>query len=217
MERRKAVKNIGLSFGTIVASPSILSLFQSCAPTEAPWIPTFFTEEEGKVMKNLADAILPAIDGLPSATEVGVHIFIDKYINMVMDAEDQKVNKGSLNVVMNSLKSSTKKDNISRLKMANYEDFLNANLRKSKEEIKAINKQIQEYMKANKNDPTDMPSNLRIYMFLSRMRNFIIFAYKISERVGKTILAYQPIPGEQRGCVDMAELQEVTGGKAWSL
>ena len=48
MERRDAIKNIGLTFGAVIATPGMLSLLQSCGPNEMPWTPTFFTEEEGK-------------------------------------------------------------------------------------------------------------------------------------------------------------------------
>ena len=39
-------------------------------------------------------------------------------------------------------------------------------------------------------------------------------AFKTNEFIGEEVLAYAPIPGEQKGCVD---LMEATGGKAWSL
>ncbi|MEJ2163444.1 MAG: gluconate 2-dehydrogenase subunit 3 family protein, partial [Robiginitalea sp.] len=39
-------------------------------------------------------------------------------------------------------------------------------------------------------------------------------AYKTTEYIGEEILAYLPVPGEYIGCGD---LDELTGGKAWSL
>jgi hypothetical protein len=41
-----------------------------------------------------------------------------------------------------------------------------------------------------------------------------ITAFKTNEYIGEIILAYVPIPGQQKGCVD---LMEATGGKAYSL
>ena len=40
-----------------------------------------------------------------------------------------------------------------------------------------------------------------------------INAYKISETVGETVLAYEPVPGSYF-CGD---LNELTGGRSWSL
>ena len=46
------------------------------------------------------------------------------------------------------------------------------------------------------------------------LRNSSVWAYKTSELIGETVLAYAPIPGKQQGCIS---LDEATGGKAWSL
>ena len=50
--------------------------------------------------------------------------------------------------------------------------------------------------------------------FANDLRDLTINSYKINEYVGENILAYSPIPGDYKGCVD---LKETTGGKAWSL
>ena len=52
------------------------------------------------------------------------------------------------------------------------------------------------------------------YNFLTTIRQLTITAFKGNELIGEKVLAYSPIPGQQKGCVD---LQSATGGKAWSL
>ena len=52
-----------------------------------------------------------------------------------------------------------------------------------------------------------------ISQFLNQIKGQSIWAYRNSELVGETILPYDPIPG-QAYCGD---LQELTGGKSWSL
>jgi hypothetical protein len=47
-----------------------------------------------------------------------------------------------------------------------------------------------------------------------RLRSLTILAYKSSELVGTEVLAYLPVPGEYIPCGD---LEELTGGKLWSL
>jgi hypothetical protein len=47
-----------------------------------------------------------------------------------------------------------------------------------------------------------------------RLRSLTILAYKSSELVGTEVLAYLPVPGEFIPCGD---LEELTGGKLWSL
>ena len=56
--------------------------------------------------------------------------------------------------------------------------------------------------------------NILEYLFLKKLRDVTIMSFKINEYVAKNLLAYSPIPGNYIGCVD---LQETTGGKAWSL
>src|SRR5699024_7110857 len=71
MDRRRALRNIGLTTGVVAASPALLSLLQSCTAEKASWIPEFFTPEEGIVLTNIVDIIIPKTD-TPSASEVNV-------------------------------------------------------------------------------------------------------------------------------------------------
>ena len=48
---------------------------------------------------------------------------------------------------------------------------------------------------------------------LKNIKSDTIWAYKISEFVGENVLAYDPIPG----VAYCGDLQELTGGKSWSL
>ena len=62
----------------------------------------------------------------------------------------------------------------------------------------------------NKSDLNEVFS----FNFLNIIRQLTITAFKGNEYRGENVLAYAPIPGQQKGCVD---LQETTGGKAWSI
>ena len=52
------------------------------------------------------------------------------------------------------------------------------------------------------------------YIFLHSFRELLVNAFKTNEYIGKNILVYRPIPGEQRGCVDLIE---TTNGRAWTI
>jgi len=43
MDRRSALKNIGVSFGSITLSTGVLSIIQSCQTNDLNWTPKFFT------------------------------------------------------------------------------------------------------------------------------------------------------------------------------
>ena len=50
--------------------------------------------------------------------------------------------------------------------------------------------------------------------FAKDLRSLTVSAFKTNEFICEKVLAYAPVPGEQKGCVD---LMETTGGKSWSL
>jgi hypothetical protein len=77
-------------------------------------------------------------------------------------------------------------------------------------------KQDSDYQKAlkNKSNSPKLPSEALAYGFANQLRSLSITAFRTNEYIGENVLAYAPIPGEQRGCVD---LMETTGGKIWSL
>lgn len=67
---------------------------------------------------------------------------------------------------------------------------------------------------ALENTGSDASEDAVNFGVLKSLRSSAISAFKITEHIGENVLAYDPIPGQQKGCVD---LQETTQGKAWSL
>ena len=193
MKRRDALKNIGLSAGFIVATPTVLSLFQSCKSDVATWTPSFLTEEQGVVLNNIIDVILPKTD-TPSASDVNVAEFIDKYVKEVYTNEEQKGYKHSFEILVSLLKSDYN-TNVSKITDANYMNLLDTHLVLDSNGSGSENEDVSE--------------------FLNGLRNTTIHAYKISETVGETILAYDPVPGIPK--ISCMTVEEATGGVAWSL
>ena len=79
MKRRDALKNIGLTAGLIIATPSVISLLNSCNTNPNNWNPTFLNKDQASMLMNLIDVIIPKTD-TPSASEVNVVEFLDYYI-----------------------------------------------------------------------------------------------------------------------------------------
>ena len=194
MKRREALKNIGLGTGFVLATPSLFSLLQSCTSDVATWSPVFLTEEQGIVLKSLVDVILPKTD-TPSATEVNVPEFIDKYTNEVLDDEDQTLVKNAFDKLVTLIKTDYN-ENLTKVTEDNYKNLLDTHMKLAKEET------VSEDL-----------NKMTVSQLLNAIKGQTIYAYRISETVGETILAYDPIPGASY-CGD---LNELTGGKAWSL
>jgi hypothetical protein len=194
MKRREALKNIGLGTGFVLATPSLFSILQSCTSDVASWSPVFLTEEQGIVLKSLVDIILPKTD-TPSATEVNVPEFIDKYVNEVLADEEQTLMKNSFESLVTLIKTDYN-EKLTKVTEENYKNLLDTHMKLAKEET-----------------VSEDSNKMTVSQLLNNIKNQTIYAYRISETVGETILAYDPIPGASY-CGD---LNELTGGKAWSL
>ena len=198
MKRRDALKNLGLAAGFAITAPSIFSLLQSC--TSAPtWMPTYFTNDEKEVVVNLVDIMLPKTEGTPSATEVNVPQFIDKYITEVLNAEDQEAIRISFTEIIATLKPTVETD-IRDVTTAQYTALLDAHLL-VKGDIDKDRLANPEALQPTKNE------------FLNHLKYLTIMAYVGSEEIGENVLMYDPVPTAYY-CGD---LQEISGGKSSSL
>ena len=198
MKRRDALKNLGLAAGFAITAPSIFSLLQSC--TSVPtWMPTYFSEDEKEVVVNLVDIILPKTEGIPSATEVNVPQFIDRYITEVLNAEDQEVIRVSFTEIIAILKPTAEID-IRDVTTAQYTALLDAHLLVIGD-IDTDRLANPEALQPTKNE------------FLNHLKYLTIMAFVSSEEIGENVLMYDPVPTAYY-CGD---LQEISGGKSSSL
>ena len=186
MKRRDALKNIGLSAGLIVATPTVISLLNSCSIDSNKWSPVFLNKEQSKVLIDIVDIIIPKTD-TPSANEVNVVEFLDKYYKEILDDNRQKWLKETYASLLNLIKSNYS-DTINDLTEDNYKDLLDNHM----------------ILNGESNDISELLKNIK---------SDTIWAYKISEFVGENVLAYDPIPG----VAYCGDLEELTGGKSWSL
>ncbi len=204
MNRRHALKGLGLSIGYTLAAPTIVSMLQSCKTEVDLWVPNFFSNDEGIVIKNLIDLILPKTKNVPGALEVNVPEFLDLYISKTYTEVRQEKYKSSLTAILNALPISEK--GVSDLKTSDYDALLSKYLKTSKEQQLAYRAYNDE------KDPKN--EDAIIFKALDSLRGSSIWAFKTSEQIGENVLAYDPIPGSQKGCIPV---NEATNGKAWAL
>ncbi|MCK5441208.1 MAG: gluconate 2-dehydrogenase subunit 3 family protein [Maribacter sp.] len=215
MDRRKALKNMGMSLGYVVATPTLISIVQSCKTENVlEWTPDFFSEGEGSVITHLVDIILPKTD-TPSATEVQVNLFIDRFADQVMQKEQQDFLKMAMGKFTDKALADSNKENVADLAPDDLEAVLESTLKISKETRETNEKAVQEFMAAvAEGKDVKLDDVAARFAFANNLRGLTIWGYKTSEYVGEKVLAYLPVPGEYVPCGDTEEL---TGGKAWSL
>lgn len=216
MERRTVLKNMGLAAGYTLAAPSLIGLIQSCkGETAATWTPAFFSPEQGHVLKELVDIILPKTD-TPSASEVNVHVILDKFANEVMEPVDQDFYKLTMDSFITKAKADAGKEDASELTAEDLEPVLSQTLKISEDDQNMKLEAIQSYNQSVADgSPSPLDEDSSRFAFANALRENTIWAYKNTEFVGEKVLAYDPIPGVP--AIACGDLQELTGGKAWSL
>lgn len=195
MNRRDALKGMGLSLGYVIAGPTLLGMLQSCTTKAETWVPLFHSEKQAFVLQNLVDLIVPKTKGVPGALDVNVPQFIDLYTSKALTDEDKEKYTIGLNAVMDELGISNE-----------------APITLTTEDFDAI---LSKYLSISKAQRTAyIEEEHVVFMTLLTIRDQTVWAYKSSQEIGKNVLAYDPIPGEQKGCIS---LEDATGGKAWAL
>lgn len=199
MKRRDALKNIGFAAGFAIITPSIFSMLQGCTGDSVTWIPNYLTSDEKIFVTNLADIMIPKTATTPSATEVNVPQFIDKYIDEVLDTDDQDITRAAFVKVIAILRPDATAD-LGDTTSEQYKALLDDHM--------LLKGEIDQERTA---DPEALL--MTTSEFLNQLKWMIINAYKNSEEVGENILAYDPVPAAYY-CGD---LKELTGGKSYSL
>ena len=206
MDRRTALKNITLTFGYAVATPTVLSVLQSCKSNVATWTPMFFNPSQGYMIKQLADIILPTTD-IAGALDVNVPEFMDKMLHDIAPEDKRNIIKEGANAFEKEFQNAYNKDVLKGSK-AEYEKLLKKYFDISEAEKNAIFKM----QNTEENITEEELNTYLIYKFLLATREYTLFGYYTSELVGETILSYDPVPGSWEACIPVVDV-----GNAWSL
>src|SRR5690606_32679726 len=215
IDRRQAIRNMGPSLGYIGAAPTLKSRVQSCQQNgPVPWTPELLTRDQGSVLIKLVDTILPKTE-TPSASEVQVHIFIDRFVNEILEKEEKELFKMGMEKFTDKALTDSGTKSIADLKAEDLEPVLAHALKTSKEDQDKYLKLIDEYTEAIRDGrPATLDDRISRFGIANNQRKLTILSYQTSEYVGENVLAYLPVPGEYIACGD---LQELTGGKACSI
>lgn len=213
MNRRQALKNLGLGAGILVVGPSTLSLLQSCKndPTY-DWEPTFLSAGQGFALKQILDVILPATD-TPGASDLNLAQFIDSYMQEVAPEQRQNAFKEGAEAFSAAFKNEFDKET-GEGTPEEYEKMVAKYLtyRSDEEEANMRNTETQDPMDKDPADKVSFEGGSRNY--LNTVRDMGIWAWKTSEQIGENVLWYDPIPGQYIAC---GPVDELSNGKAMAL
>ena len=213
MNRRQVLKNLGLGATALVATPAIMSLLQSCT-NEPEFIPNFLTKGEGHALRRIVDLIIPSDATIPGAVDVGVHQFIDNFWNEAIPEEGKTQVRMGFKGLAEEFKKTFSKD-LGAGKSDEFDQLLGKYLAIGKEEQEGFDERFGEFDQAFIKDPiTKLDNDLACNQLFGQLRGMTIWGWKNSEEIGENVLKYEPIPGQQVGCLSV---EDATGGKAYSL
>ena len=198
MKRRDLLKKVGIGVGVLAVSPFTISLLQSCN-NDPSWNPNFFKKSDIEFLNELSDLIIPSSVEIPGAKELKLLRFVDIYISRVLSKGEQKTIYNTFDKFQLEYLKSSSLSNIDSKTLNSLLDYFFVK-NKSKHDI-----WMNDFMNTKESQS---------YTFLYSFRELLVSAFKTNEYIGKNILVYRPIPGEQRGCVDLIE---TTNGRAWTI
>ncbi|HSI69648.1 MAG TPA: gluconate 2-dehydrogenase subunit 3 family protein [Gillisia sp.] len=214
MNRRQALKNIGLGAGIMVVGPTTLSLLQSCKnDPKSSWEPVFLSAANGYALKQILDVILPTTD-TPGANDLNLASFIDSYMDEVASEERRSNFNRSADAFAAAFKNQFDKEP-EKGDEEEYRQIVDKYLRATPEQREDYVRRNTETQDPLDKDPEDtMDHESGAYSYLSDVRDMGIWAWKTSEEIGENVLWYDPVPGVYIPCGPVAELGN---GKAMSL
>ncbi len=175
--------------GSAISASAMLGVLNGCKPDRAmDWKPEFFSTEEGDLMAQIAERIMPRTD-TPGAMDAGVHTFIDKMMAEFYADKERTAFKDGLKKVEADAKA------------AHNKSFLRLT---PEQQDELLTKYDQEAVKQREVEGADPH-------FFGTMKELTLLGFFTSEIGANEFLRYDPVPGVYQGCIPYAEV-----GRAWA-
>ncbi len=190
MNRREAIQRTAMVLGYAVSASALSGVLNGCkAAPELNYKPVFFTEDQARLVSELAEIILPKTD-TPGAKDVGVPGFIDQMLKECYKKEDQERFMTGLNEFEEDAKK-TYGDSFALCEPAQQLELV---------------KKYHDAAVAGVKDKTikDRP-------FILMTKELTMLGFFTSEPGATQVLQYQAVPGAYHGCLPLAEV-----GKTWA-
>ena len=196
MKRRDAIKRTALLMGYAVSASAIAGVMSGCeADVKTPeilWKPKALSDVQIGTLREAAERIVPATEGIVGAKDVMVERFGDDMLATAYKPEETARFKKGLDELEASAQAAHSKA-FAKLDAAQMDELITKIMNDG-----APNKDA---------DGADQP-------FFFALKSMTLLGYFTSEKVGEEVLNYLPIPGGYNGDVPMSEIEK---GRAWSL
>lgn len=192
IDRREALRKAAWLMGAAISAPAMAAILQGCKATpELSYTPQFFTEDQARLVSELAEIIIPKTD-TPGAKDAGVPGFIDLILKDCYKKEDQD----------RFLAGLTEFD--AAAKTAYGDSFIYLEPEKQLEFAKAQNEAAIKAMNEDRSAPRP---------FFLMAKELTLLGFFTSEPGATQVLQYVAVPGSYKGCIP---LSEAGNGKTWA-
>jgi len=207
MNRRKALKNLSLRIGYVISAPALMNMITSCTQDPVTWQPTFLTGQQKNMVMHLVDIILPN-SNIPGGLDVNIPEFIDKMYKDVETESRQEIFSNGSDVFSERFQKMFDKD-IEKGNKEEIQQLFSSYFDLSETES---NRVMMEQRIAENKINIERKDDYVMYKFLFSVRSYSLFGYYTSEKIGKEVLNYDPIPGGYEPCIPLSGI-----GNAWTL
>jgi hypothetical protein len=155
----------------------------------------------------LVDIILPSSD-IPGGLELNLPQFIDMMCKDVMTASDKDAFHQGSRIFSDRFSKRFHKE-ITKAKKKEVLELFGAYFDKTPEETKII---VEQQKTRIEEIPDEGLEDYLMYKFLMAVRSFSLLGYFTSEKIGKEVLNFDPVPGVWKPCIPVEEV-----GNAWTI
>lgn len=192
MKRRDAIKRTAMIMGYAVSASAVAGVMAGCNPDtttpDAIWKPQFFSDVQIKNLAEATERILPKTD-TPGAKDVMVHRLIDELMHSIYKPEESKAFAAGLEKLETDAQAAHSKS-FHALDDAQKDGLLTAAMNAAKTE-------------SDNNPDAEYPP------FFDALKELTFLGFFSSEKIGTEVFAYDPVPGEHKGCIPLE-------GNAWA-
>jgi gluconate 2-dehydrogenase gamma chain len=197
MNRRELLQRVAWLMGGAISAPAVLGVLNGCsAKKEETWQPVFLSKEQGAVMADVAEIIIPRTD-TPGAKDAGVPAFIDTMLKDVYEDADRQRFVTGLKAFDDAARS------------AHGKGFVELPKAQQAELVKKFHDEAVASELALETRPAYLERP-----FILMTKELTLLGFFTSKAGATEVLQYSAVPGSFKGCVPLAQ---AGNGKAWAL
>jgi len=198
IDRREALRKTALLMGAAVSASALSGILQGCKATpELTYKPSFFTEDQARIVSEVAEIIIPKTD-TPGAKDTGVPGFIDLMLKDCYKKEDQD----------RFIEGLTAFD--AEAKKAYGDSFIYCKPEQQVELVTTVHAAAIAEEKEEKDAKEDKEKKRP---FILMTKELTLLGFFTSEPGATQVLQYIAVPGSYKGCIPLAE---AGNGKTWA-